>query len=144
VARIRIGRRGAPITAIVVTDEVVRIKMNKNAGKNSQLFEDLKEGIDAAIKFAQGRRVRGMSVTKVAVTPVRKRTPAQVKVLRLKLDMSQALFASILGVTKKAVESWESGTKAPSGPVLRMFEILDGEAKVFERIGILTRRKQSA
>ena len=118
--------------------------MAKNTDKRSQLFEELKEGVDAAIKFAQGRPVRGTSVTKVTITPVQKRTPAQIKELRMKLDMSQALFAGILGVTKKAVESWEAGTKAPSGPVLRMFEILEKEAKVFERLGIFTRNKQSA
>lgn len=109
--------------------------------KNSELFSDLKEGLEAAIEFAKGRPIRGTSVTNVVITPVRKRTAAQIKVLRVKLDMSQALFASVIGVTKKAVESWEAGTKSPSGPALRMFEILEKEAKVIERVGIFTRKK---
>ena len=115
--------------------------MAKKIDKHPQLFEDLKEGMEAAVQFAQGRPIRGTSVTKVSITPLRKRTSTQIKALRAKLDMSQALFAGVLGVTKKAVEAWEAGTKSPSGPVLRMFDILEKEAKVIERVGIFTRKK---
>jgi putative transcriptional regulator len=70
---------------------------------------------------------------------VSKRSPSQIKVLRTKLGMSQSLFADVLGVTNKAVEAWEAGTKKSSGPVLRMFEILEKESLVLQRVGVFKR-----
>lgn len=111
--------------------------------KSTQLFDELKEGLEAAIELAHGKRVRGVRMSKLMITPVRKRSAAQIKSLRLKLGMSQALFAGVLGVTNKAVEAWEAGTKNPSGPALRMFEILEKESRVLERIGIYSRRESA-
>ena len=39
--------------------------------------------------------------------------------------MSQPVFARLLGVDKSAVAQWERGAKRPSGPVLRLLEVLD-------------------
>ncbi|MEI6397462.1 MAG: helix-turn-helix domain-containing protein [Pseudomonadota bacterium] len=75
-------------------------------------------------------------VSAVVVTPVRKRTPSQMKSLHSKLGMTQAFLADVLGVTKKAVEAWEAGTINPTGPVLRMLEILEKETSVLQRVGI--------
>ncbi len=103
------------------------------------LFSDLKEGLVATIDLEKGDHVSGGRATVFVVMPVRKRTPALIKALRLKLCMSQSIFAHILGVTNKAVESWEAGRKNPSGPVLRIFEILEKEAMVLQRVGIFNR-----
>ncbi len=113
--------------------------MTTKKRKSVSLFDDLKEGIKDAIDLESGKRVRGSRVTAVIITPVSKRTPSQIKSLRAKLGMSQSLFADVLGVTNKAVEAWEAGTKNPSGPVLRMFEILEKESQVLQRVGIFKR-----
>lgn len=76
--------------------------------------------MEAAIDLAKGKRVANTAVTSVTITPVRKRTPSQIRALRLKLDMSQAIFANILGVTIKAVEAWEAGTDAAPIPTSRI------------------------
>jgi putative transcriptional regulator len=39
--------------------------------------------------------------------------------------MSQPVFARLLGVDKSAVAQWERDVKRPSGPVLRLLEVLD-------------------
>ncbi len=108
--------------------------------KSSKLFNDLMEGLQDAVDLEKGKPVRGVRVSAVIITPVRKRTPSQMKSLRSKLGMTQALLADILGVTKKAVEAWEAGTKNPSGPVLRMLEILEKETSVLQRVGIYKRK----
>lgn len=113
--------------------------MTTKKRKSPTFFDDLKEGIKDAIDLESGKRVRGSRVTAVIIRPVSKRTPSQIKNLRAKLGMSQSLFADVLGVTNKAVEAWEAGTKNPSGPVLRMFEILEKEATVLQRVGIFKR-----
>jgi putative transcriptional regulator len=50
---------------------------------------------------------------------------AEVKRIRAATRMSQPLFARLLGVEKSAVAQWERGAKRPSGPALRLLEVLD-------------------
>jgi putative transcriptional regulator len=93
-----------------------------------------------AVDLEKGKHIRGIMVSAIVITPVRKRSPSQMKSLRSKLGMTQAFLADVLGVTKKAVEAWEAGTKNPSGPVLRMLEILEKETSVLQRVGIDKRK----
>jgi putative transcriptional regulator len=114
------------------------------AKKNSvTLFDNLKEGLHSAIQLESGKRVRGVRITKIIITPLRKRSPTQIRNLRVNLNMTQSVFAGVLGVSKKAVEAWEAGTKSPSGPALRMLEILEKESIVLERVGIFSRTKSA-
>jgi putative transcriptional regulator len=48
-----------------------------------------------------------------------------VRRIRAATRMSQPVFARLLGVEKSAVAQWERGVKRPSGPVLRLLEVLD-------------------
>ncbi|MGH7068384.1 MAG: helix-turn-helix domain-containing protein [Acetobacteraceae bacterium] len=49
----------------------------------------------------------------------------EVKRIRTATRMSQPVFARLLGVDKSAVGQWERGIKRPSGPALRLLEVLD-------------------
>jgi putative transcriptional regulator len=111
--------------------------------KRKNLFDDMAEALESAIQWERGKRTRRIKVSSVTISPVRKLSPIEVKNLRINLGMTQALFADVLGVTKKAVEAWEAGAKNPSGPVLRMFEILEKESLVLERVGIFSRKKSA-
>jgi putative transcriptional regulator len=51
----------------------------------------------------------------------------EVKRIRAATRMSQPVFARLLGVEKSAVAQWERGVKRPSGPALRLLEVLDPE-----------------
>lgn len=44
--------------------------------------------------------------------------------LRLKLKLTQAAFAEVLGVTKKSVEKWEQGVNNINGSAMKIVEIL--------------------
>lgn len=48
-----------------------------------------------------------------------------VRRIRAATRMSQPVFARLLGVDKSAVAQWERGAKRPSGPALRLLEVLD-------------------
>jgi len=50
---------------------------------------------------------------------------AAVRRIRAATRMSQPVFARLLGVDKSAVAQWERGAKRPSGPALRLLEVLD-------------------
>jgi putative transcriptional regulator len=50
---------------------------------------------------------------------------SEVRRIRAATRMSQPVFARLLGVDKSAVAQWERDVKRPSGPVLRLLEVLD-------------------
>jgi putative transcriptional regulator len=52
-------------------------------------------------------------------------TAPDVRRTRAAARMSQPVFARLLGVDKSAVAQWERGAKRPSGPALRLLEVLD-------------------
>ena len=57
-------------------------------------------------------------------------SPPEIKRIRAATRMSQPVFARLLGVDKSAVTQWERGVKRPSGPALRLLEVLDPERSV--------------
>jgi putative transcriptional regulator len=44
--------------------------------------------------------------------------------LRDRLGLSQALFAKLLGVSRKLVEAWEAGTRTPSPMACRLLDAI--------------------
>ena len=57
-------------------------------------------------------------------------SPPEIKRIRAATRMSQPVFARLLGVDKSAVTQWERGVKRPSGPALRLLEVLDPERSI--------------
>jgi putative transcriptional regulator len=47
--------------------------------------------------------------------------------LRRRLGLSQSGLGKRLGLTESAVRAWENGTRRPSGPVLKLLELLEKE-----------------
>ena len=50
--------------------------------------------------------------------------PGQIKRLREKAHMSQAVFAAILNTSLSTVQKWEIGDKRPSGPSLKLLSLI--------------------
>ncbi len=50
---------------------------------------------------------------------------SEVRRIRAGTRMSQPVFARLLGVDKSSVAQWERGAKRPSGPAMRLLEVLD-------------------
>ncbi|MBQ6462311.1 MAG: helix-turn-helix domain-containing protein [Pseudobutyrivibrio sp.] len=89
----------------------------------SSLFEDLKEGLQEAIDFEKGNGKA--KTTTYIIDPVRSYSNVEIKAVRNKAGMTQAVFANYLGVSKKTVEAWELGRTHPTGPANRLIEMLD-------------------
>ena len=49
--------------------------------------------------------------------------PLEISTIRKQLNVSQAVFASFLGVRPASVMSWEYGTRKPSGAVRKLLSI---------------------
>ncbi|MGE0157136.1 MAG: helix-turn-helix domain-containing protein [Geobacter sp.] len=52
-------------------------------------------------------------------------TPDQIKTLRERYRISQAVLASMLNTSLSTVQKWEIGEKHPGGPSLKLLNILD-------------------
>lgn len=54
------------------------------------------------------------------LTPIAPLAPQQIKAIRERERVSQAIFANYLNVTTSLVSKWERGEKKPSGPALKL------------------------
>ena len=52
-------------------------------------------------------------------------SPEPIKAIREKTRMSRSVFAALLNVGPSTVEHWERGLKKPSGPSLRLLDVVD-------------------
>ncbi len=46
--------------------------------------------------------------------------PAEIKAIRDNMDLSQAGFAELLGVSKRTLQEWEQGRCKPTGAALKL------------------------
>ncbi len=60
----------------------------------------------------------------LAVADLKEMSAEDIKKLRLSLRLSSGMFASVMGVSEKTVEAWESGTNRPAGSSLRIMNML--------------------
>lgn len=61
----------------------------------------------------------------VFVVPIKKYQAEEVRRIRKSLGMSQKVFGGYLGMSQKAVESWETGINHPSGPASRLLAMME-------------------
>jgi putative transcriptional regulator len=61
----------------------------------------------------------------LAFPQVRDLTAKQIRVLRARTRMSQAVFAAFLNISVSTVQKWEIGEKKPSGPSLKLLNLID-------------------
>jgi len=64
------------------------------------------------------------TVTRVSVNDAGTHTAASIKQMRLKLEISQAVFAQGLGVSTVLVQSWEQSVREPSPLARRLLDIV--------------------
>lgn len=93
--------------------------------------EEIIKGLEEALEVSKGNKsVRRM---KVDIVPVKDVTKYEIKSLREELNLSQNDFAAVIGVSKKAVESWETGTKRPNGAARRLIELISYDHSIISR-----------
>ena len=101
------------------------------------LFERLKTGMEEAIRHSKGEIVLKTTVIELPDPPPVIQAD-EVARLRLDHEMSQAVFARVLNVSIKTVQSWEQGTRKPSAAALRLIQIFDKDPDgVLQVAGVL-------
>ena len=64
---------------------------------------------------------------------VRELSAKQIRAIRSRSHMSQAVFAAVLNTSVSTVQKWEIGEKRPSGPSLKLLNVI--ERKGVEALG---------
>jgi putative transcriptional regulator len=84
------------------------------------IWQEVLEGV-REIKAGRGRR-----------TQVEPRSP--VVRARLRSGLTQAQFASVLGVSKRTLEQWEQGRREPSGAAKTLIRVAELHPEVLREI----------
>ncbi len=71
---------------------------------------ELIESLQQAATHAEGRRIKGVRVTKVEIPDV--------KAIRRSLRMSQHRFAAAYRIPLPTLKNWEQGRRAPDAPAM--------------------------
>lgn len=96
-----------------------------------KMFDLLKEGLEEAIAYEQGRtknvRIKKFRIDTAPVLPKQPKEyqPKDIQRLRKKLNCSQGLLAAYLNVSLNTVQAWEQGMRKPNHAALRLLEIID-------------------
>lgn len=56
---------------------------------------------------------------------VRDLSAKQIRAVRIRTGMSQAVFAAFINTSVSTVQKWEIGQKKPSGPSLELLNVID-------------------
>lgn len=89
-----------------------------NNFKNVDIFSELMTGLDEVLSYEKGNAKKD--------TLIRKRNLPEIDVAmeRKSLNLTQKAFASILGVSTRTVEAWESGRSNPSPTARNLLYLL--------------------
>lgn len=90
----------------------------------SKLFKGLKKGLTEALAYSEGKITLKSEVIEIPEPPA-EYSANDIKRIRKQYNYSQGIFAKILNVSIKTVQSWESGARVPSHAALRLLEIID-------------------
>jgi len=102
--------------------------------RRKPLAERLKIGLQETIAYAEGK----LDLRTITL-PDRPPKFSAKKVIQLRVSngMSQAVFARLLNVSPKTVQSWEQGQRVPSQAALRMLQVLQERREmVLEVVGM--------
>ncbi|MBO4459714.1 MAG: helix-turn-helix domain-containing protein [Clostridiales bacterium] len=108
-----------------LSDKEIRENFN-----DADLFSGIMEGLEEALAYEKG--------SAKAATFARKRSLPDVDVaaIRKDLDMTQKEFASVLGVSSRTVEAWESGRSVPTPTAKNLIWLISQDHSLVEKLKI--------
>lgn len=92
------------------------------------LYSELMTGLEEALAFSKGEAY--------AETFVRKRSLPNINVaeIRESLRMTQKSFASVLGVSRRTVEAWETGKSNPTPTAKKLMHLIREDHTLIEKL----------
>lgn len=108
--------------------------------KEQTFYEDLMEALQDGIEWAQGKKTLRTSTISLPEPPPTY-TAEDIRDVRSRIGMSQALFAKYLGVSLRTLQGWEQGVRSPSPPTARLIQVIGANP---ELVPLSSSRTQSS
>lgn len=117
------------------------MKQKKNATrgkKDRSVGESMIRGLEELLAVVKSGRPlhEHFTVRTLSIAEAPKFSRAAVRLLRQQLGISQALFADLVGVSKKLVEHWESGIRKPSPMACRLLDAIKRDPSFYVKMVI--------
>ena len=90
--------------------------------KRLPVADQIRKGLEEAILHTKGEITLKTTTLELPDPPPAIRAEELAK-LRIESGMSQAVFARMLNVSTKTVQSWEQGVRKPSQAALRLIQV---------------------
>ena len=96
-----------------------------------ELFDDLMAALNDAARFERGGK---LSLRTVAIPPPpRPMSPRQIRALRRRMRVSQAVFGCAMNVSTETVQSWEQGVRKPGGAALKLLRLAAADPRILAK-----------
>jgi putative transcriptional regulator len=102
--------------------------------KKRNLFEELTQGISEMCLHDTGKLTLRTLERTLPDKPVPQLTQEVIKLVRERLNASQAVFARYLRVSKRTLENWEQGKARPNGQAVLLLLLVQEYPDMLERI----------
>jgi putative transcriptional regulator len=90
---------------------------------------------DIGIEILEGiREIKAFKDGKAYLVTRKLSTPSHPKDIRAKLNISQAAFAGLMGVSVRTIQDWEQNRREPSGPAKSLLRIAEQRPDVFLKL----------
>ena len=93
--------------------------------KRSRLLTEIHETATALHRSGAIEKQTMREFDALALPQVRDLSAKQIRILRARTGMSQAVFAAFINTSVSTVQKWEIGEKKPSGPSLKLLNVID-------------------
>lgn len=93
----------------------------KNKTLTEAIHETMQDFHDAGVVDEQTMR----EFDAMCLPPVKKYSARQIRQIRRRHKVSQAVFAAYLNTTPSTVQKWEQGAKKPSSLALKLISLVD-------------------
>ncbi|AHG76310.1 hypothetical protein X808_17900 [Mannheimia varigena USDA-ARS-USMARC-1296] len=99
------------------------------------LYDDLLEGLTAMKEHLEGKRtLRTETLSRPEPLHI---SADEVKAIRARLNLSQAVFAKRLRTSTKTYQGWEQGKSTPNPQATILLRLVEQSPQVFEQIARL-------
>jgi putative transcriptional regulator len=99
------------------------------------IFSELMEGFDALEEAREGKVT--LRSTEVERKPPPEMTPAKVREVREKLNVSQPVFARKLRTEPKTIANWEQGVSKPNAQAAILLTLVERHPELLAELAML-------
>ncbi|MBE7528323.1 MAG: helix-turn-helix domain-containing protein [Chloroflexi bacterium] len=80
------------------------------------------------------REIKAYKEGKVSLRTREIKSPASPEAIRAQMNLSQAAFAGLIGVSLRTIQDWEEGKREPSGPAKTLLRIAEQRPEVLKEL----------